>query len=138
MGRSPAAPTVASRGVPAPRRIAAVAACLAVALGPGVARAQNGAGDDQYADPFDESQGQQQEDANPPSEQGGGQGGDATAEAPAETQVVPEVPPTDSSTTGAPAVEGSETLPVTGLPAVVLALAGALLFAAGATLRRRA
>ena len=118
------------------KRILAAVLALTLAL-PGAALAQS-AGDDQYADPFDESQGQQQEDANPPSEQGGGQPGDATAEAPAETQVVPEAPPTDSSTTGAPAVEGSETLPVTGLPAVVLALAGALLFAAGTTLRRRA
>ena len=114
------------------KRILAAAVALTLAL-PSAALAQS-AGDDQYADPFDESQAQQQEDANPPSDQGG----DATAEAPAETQVVPEAPPTDSSTTGAPAVEGSDTLPVTGLPAVVLALAGALLFAAGATLRRRA
>ena len=118
------------------KRILAAAVALALTL-PSAALAQS-AGDDQYVDPFDESQAQQQENANPPSEQGGGQGGDATAEAPAEPQVVPEAPPTDSSTTGAPAVEGSGTLPVTGLPAVVLALAGAVLFAAGATLRRRA
>ena len=45
--------TVPSRGVPAPRRIAAVAVSLAVALAPAAARrAQDGAGDEQYTDPF--------------------------------------------------------------------------------------
>ena len=44
--------TLPSRGVPAPRRIAAVAASLAVALAPAAARAQDGAGDEQYTDPF--------------------------------------------------------------------------------------
>ena len=44
--------TLPSRGVPAPRRIAAVAVSLAVALAPAAARAQDGAGDEQYTDPF--------------------------------------------------------------------------------------
>jgi hypothetical protein len=122
------------------KRILAVVLALALAL-PGAALAQS-AGDEQYVDPFQESQGQQQEQATPPPQesgsQGGAQGGDGTVQAPAETQVVPEAPPTAASTTGAPAVEGSETLPVTGLPAAVLALAGVFLVAAGGTLRRRA
>jgi hypothetical protein len=121
------------------KRILAVVVALALAL-PGAALAQS-AGDEQYVDPFQESQGQQQEQPTPPSQesgsQGGGQGGDGTVEAPAETQVAPEVPTTTAPTTAAP-TGGSETLPVTGLPAGALALAGALLLAAGATLRRRA
>jgi hypothetical protein len=118
------------------KRMLAVVLALALAL-PGAALAQS-AGDEQYVDPFQDSQGQQQEQATPPSQESGSQGGDGTVEAPAETQVVPEAPPTASSTTGAPAVAGSETLPVTGLPAAALAVAGAFLVAAGATLRRRA
>jgi hypothetical protein len=118
------------------KRILAVVLALGLAL-PGAALAQS-AGDEQYVDPFQESQGQQQEQATPPSQesgsQGGLQGGDGTVEAPAETQVAPEVP----TTTAAPTRQGSETLPVTGLPVGVLALAGVLLLAAGATLRRRA
>jgi hypothetical protein len=115
-------------------RILAAVLALALAL-PGAALAQS-AGDDQYVDPFDESQGQQQGEATPLPQDSGGQGGDGTAEAPAEPQVVPEAAPATSSTTGAPAVEGSQTLPVTGIPAAVHALAGIFLLAAGATLRR--
>lgn len=122
------------------KRILAVVLALALVL-PSAALAQS-AGDEQYVDPFDESQGQQQEEAAPPSQesgsQGAEQGGDGTAAPPAETQVAPEAPTTTEPTTAAPTVEGSETLPVTGLPAAVLALAGALLLACGATLRRRA
>src|SRR3954468_13348553 len=44
--------TVPSRGVPAPPPITALAATLAVAAAPGIALAQNGAGDEQYSDPF--------------------------------------------------------------------------------------
>jgi hypothetical protein len=122
------------------KRMLALVIALALAL-PSAALAQS-AGDEQYVDPFDDSQGQQQEQATPPSQgggsQGGAQGGDGTAAAPTETQVVPETPSVAPSTTGAPTVQGTETLPVTGLPAAALALAGAFLVAAGATLRRRA
>jgi hypothetical protein len=118
------------------KRMLALVIALALAL-PSAALAQS-AGDEQYVDPFDDSQGQQQEQVTPPSQGGGSQGGDGTAAAPTETQVVPETPSVAPSTTGAPTVQGTETLPVTGLPAAALALAGAFLVAAGATLRRRA
>jgi hypothetical protein len=118
------------------KRMFALVIALALAL-PSAALAQS-AGDEQYVDPFDDSQGQQQEQVTPPSQGGGAQGGDGTAAAPTETQVVPETPSVAPSTTGAPTVQGTETLPVTGLPAAALALAGAFLVAAGATLRRRA
>lgn len=115
------------------QRLLAVMLALALAL-PSAALAQS-AGDEQYVDPFDESQGQPQEEAPPPSQESGSQGGDGTAAAPAETPVAPEASTTTAPTTTA---GGSETLPVTGLPAAALALAGVLLLAAGATLRRRA
>jgi LPXTG-motif cell wall-anchored protein len=131
VARSPAAPTVASSGVPAPRRIAAVAACLAVALGPGVARAQTGAGDDQYADPFSE----QPQPAPKPK----------TPVQPVPHQQIPSQTQTQAQRqagTSPPAPMGSAAqsgeLPRTGLNLVPLALGGVALVAAGLALRRRA
>jgi hypothetical protein len=122
------------------KRMLAVVLALALAL-PCAALAQS-AGDEQYVDPFEDSQGQQREQATPPSQEGGSQdgaqGGDGTVEAPADTQEVPETPAVSPSTTGALAAEQTDTLPVTGLPAAALAVAGTFLVAAGAMLRRRA
>jgi LPXTG-motif cell wall-anchored protein len=119
--------------VPAPRRIAAVAACLAVALGPGAALAQTGAGDDQYADPFSE----QSQPAPKPKPK------PKTPVQPVPHQQIPsqqeEQPQTTTSTappTGSAA--GSGELPRTGLNLVPLVLAGLVLVVAGLTLRRRA
>ena len=85
---------------------------------PSAAFAQS-AGDEQYADPFgetDQPSGSQQEPAPAPAP---AQGGDAATE----TQVAQQ--------TDAPS------LPATGLPVGLLAGTGALLLAAGTTLRRR-
>jgi hypothetical protein len=91
---------------------------------PSAALAQS-AGDEQYADPFgevEEPSGSQEEPAAPAEP--------TPAPAPAETGV-PAEQAVASQETGAP------TLPATGLPAGLMAGAGAALFAAGGALRRR-
>jgi hypothetical protein len=124
--------------VPAPRRIAAVAVCLAVALGPGVANAQNGAGDEQYADPF-ANQSQPAPKPKPKAK--------PTPVQPAPDQQVPsqqQAQPQTATSAGpqaAPSAQsgaGSGELPRTGLDLVPLAVAGVALVAAGLALRRRA
>ena len=114
------APTL---GFAAMHRPVALLLAALVLLVPSAAMAQS-AGDEQYADPFgevEEPSGSQEEPA-----------------APAE-------PAPASAETGVPAEEAvasqqadGPTLPATGLPAGLMAGAGALLFAAGGALRRRA
>jgi LPXTG-motif cell wall-anchored protein len=122
--------TVPSRGVPARRRIAALAATLAVAIAPGAALAQNGgAGDEQYEDPF-------QSESTPKT---------TTKPKPTPVQPVPhqqvETPEQQAEPQAAPApaaqTDGGE-LPRTGLDLAPLAAAGIALVAAGLLLRRRA
>jgi hypothetical protein len=105
--------------------VALILALFLLAL-PAVAAAQN-AGDEQYADPF----GQTDQPNGSQGEQGGGNtqepaapAQEAAPAAPAQEQAVA------SQDTAAP------TLPRSGLPAHLLAGAGALLLAAGLTLRR--
>ena len=125
--------TLPSRGVPAPRRIAAVAAVgLAVALAPAAAHAQDGAGDQQYTDPFaGQSQPKPKPKAKPvqpvPHQQ-----------LPAQQQATPQ------TTTPAPAAQqqpsassSSGELPRTGFDIVPVALVGVALVLAGLALRRR-
>lgn len=119
--------TLPSRGVPAPRRIAAVAVSLAVALAPAAARAQDGAGDQQYTDPF---AGQSQPKPKP------------KPTAPAQQQTQQAAPQT---TTPAPApapatqqpAASSRELPRTGFDVIPVALVGVALVLAGLALRRR-
>jgi hypothetical protein len=99
------------------------------------------AGDDQYSDPFQDPQGQDQGGGGDTSgtQDGASQGGKGTAQPPSDQQLPSEsttVAP--SQTTDAAVGDGSETLPVTGLPAVGVALMGMFLLAGGAALRRRA
>ena len=124
--------TLPSRGVPAPRRIAAVAATLAVALAPAAARAQDGAGDQQYTDPF---AGQSQPKPKP------------KPTAPAQQQAPPsQQQPAPQTTTPAPAAAAPATqqpaassgeLPRTGFDVIPVALVGVALVLAGLALRRR-
>jgi hypothetical protein len=91
---------------------------------PSAAFAQN-AGDEQYADPFDQ-----------PQQPNGSQ------EEPAQTQTPQPVPTqaqSDELGTSEPEIQqtAAPTLPATGLPVGLLAGTGALLLAAGTTLRRR-
>jgi hypothetical protein len=103
------------------RRTVALLLTLFLLAVPAVAMAQN-AGDEQYADPFGQ------------------------VEEPSNTQDEP--PPAPEPAPAAPAQEQQEqpvatqdpaapTLPRSGAPAHLLAGAGALLLAAGATMRRR-
>ena len=102
--------------------LALILALFLLAL-PAVATAQN-AGDEQYADPFGQtdpgSQGEQGGDTQEPV----APAQEAAPAAPAQEQAVA------TQDTAAP------TLPRSGLPAHLLAGAGALLLAAGLTLRR--
>jgi LPXTG-motif cell wall-anchored protein len=122
--------TLPSPGVPAPRRIAALAVSLAVALAPAAARAQNGAGDEQYQDPF--AGGSQQPAAKPkprPKQQ----------QQPTPVQPVPhqQLPSSEPSAQQATQQDPAE-LPRTGFDVIPLALVGVALVAAGLLLRRRA
>jgi LPXTG-motif cell wall-anchored protein len=123
--------------VPAPRRIAALTVSLAVALAPAAALAQNGAGDEQYQDPF--AGGSQQPAPKPkpkpkPKQQ-------ATPVKPVPHQQVQSSQP--SAQQAAPSAQQSTTdsgdeLPRTGFDVVPLALVGVALVVAGLLLRRRA
>jgi LPXTG-motif cell wall-anchored protein len=125
--------TLPSRGVPAPRRIAAVAVSLAVALAPAAAHAQDGAGDEQYTDPF-AGQSQPKPKPKPKPVQ------------PVPHQQLPSQQATPQTTTPArapaaqqqPAASSSRELPRTGFDAIPVALVGVALVLAGLALRRRA
>jgi hypothetical protein len=102
------------------RRLATLLAALCLLALPGAALAQS-AGDEQYNDPFGEVE-----------EPSGAQEEQAPVPAPAEGDA--------SLGTSEPELAeqaGAPTLPATGIPAGLLAGAGAFLLAAGTTLRRR-
>ena len=105
----------------APRlRLAASAAAAALALAPAAAFAQ-GAGDDQYQDPFGD---EQQEEATP-------------APTPALTTAPPPVQPAATAAPPSSTPEPEDALPYTGIDGWPVAIAGALLLGAGLTLRVR-
>jgi LPXTG-motif cell wall-anchored protein len=123
--------------VPAPRRIAAFAVTTALALAPAAAYAQNGAGDEQYTDPF-ANQSQQPAKPKPkpqpaPVQQTTTQQQTTPSTTPAAPSTAQQSAPQTQSTTSA----GGE-LPRTGFDVVPLAIAGVALVAAGLLLRRRA
>jgi hypothetical protein len=104
------------------RRLVTLLAALSLLALPSAALAQS-AGDEQYADPF----GEVEEPSSPDP-------------APAQTPE-PAPAPAEPAASGEEAVVSQDTggpaLPATGLPAGILAGAGALLLAGGTTLRRR-
>jgi LPXTG-motif cell wall-anchored protein len=112
--------------VPARRRIAALAAIIAVAVAPGVALAQNGAGDEQYEDPFPTTAAPKATTKPKPTP------AQPVPHQQVQTQQQPAQP--QASTQTSPAGE----LPRTGLDLAPPALAGLALVAAGLVLRRRA
>jgi hypothetical protein len=107
-------------------RSALAAALAALALAPAAAHAQ-GAGDDQYADPF------------------GGQDAPQATPAPRRTPAPTPAPPQSAAPASTPAPAGPSraqptpppTLPYTGVDAWPLALSGALLLGSGLALRAR-
>jgi LPXTG-motif cell wall-anchored protein len=105
------------------RRLVAVFLALSMLALPSAAAAQS-AGDEQYADPFGQTE-QPNESQDQPAPEPQPAPAPATPAAPAEQAVA-------SQQTAAP------TLPATGMPAHLLASMGALLLASGALLRRRA
>jgi LPXTG-motif cell wall-anchored protein len=124
--------TLPSRGVPAPRRIAAVAVSLAVALAPAAALAQDGAGDEQYTDPFaGQSQPKPKPKPTAPAQQ---------QAQPSQQQAAPQptapAPAPAAAATQQPAASTSE-LPRTGFDVIPVALVGVALVLAGWALRRR-
>jgi hypothetical protein len=104
------------------RLVTLVIAASLLAL-PCAALAQS-AGDEQYADPFGQVQ-------DPNSGQG------QQSQAPAQSAPAPATQTTGADQSVASQETAGPTLPRTGLPAVLLAGTGALLFGAGTSLRRR-
>jgi LPXTG-motif cell wall-anchored protein len=101
---------------------------LAVALAPAAAHAQNGAGDEQYTDPF---AGQSQPKAKPKPK--------PTVVQPAPHQQLPSKQATPQPATSAPQAAAPQgELPRTGFDVVPVALLGLALVLAGLALRRRA
>jgi LPXTG-motif cell wall-anchored protein len=120
--------------VPAPRRIAAFAVSTALLLAPAAAYAQNGAGDEQYTDPF--AGGTQQPAAKPKPQPAPVQ--QTTTQQQTTPSTTPQAAPSAAqqpapqTTTSA----GGE-LPRTGFDLIPLVLVGVALVAAGLLLRRR-
>jgi LPXTG-motif cell wall-anchored protein len=115
--------------VPAPRRTAIAAVTAALALSPATALAQNGAGDEQYSDPFSG----QSTPSKPKT-----QSSPAQAQ-PAPHQQVPSTPQaaTPSAAAAAPTTAAGAQLPRTGYDVLPLALLGVVLLGAGVVLLRR-
>jgi LPXTG-motif cell wall-anchored protein len=112
------------------RSLLIIAALLCALAAPAAALAQ-GAGDEQYQDPFGDEQSQQSDPA-PTATPAPAQA--PSAPAPTATPSAAQAPPAAP----APAPASAEELPRTGAEAGWLALAGAVLLAAGLALRRRA
>ena len=107
------------------RRLIAALAALALLAVPAAALAQS-AGDEQYADPFG--------DVNPPTQdQGTANGSPAPA-----TDATAQAPATESTTAAAADPSTGGSLPLTGFPAALIGLLGALVVATGISVRRRA
>jgi LPXTG-motif cell wall-anchored protein len=117
--------------VPAPRRIAAVAISIILALAPAAARAQNGAGDEQYSDPFANGSSQPAKPKPKPQQT---QTQTQTQTQPTPVQPVPQQQ-VQSSAQGT--TDSGGQLPRTGFDVLPLVLAGVALVAAGLLLRRR-
>jgi hypothetical protein len=111
---------------PAMRRLVTLFLAAFLLALPSAALAQS-AGDEQYADPFGQVK-----------QPNSGQGQQAQTPAePAPAAPAPATPAASSDQAVASQETAAPTLPATGLPAGLLAGTGALLLAAGTTLRRR-
>ena len=104
------------------RRTVALLLAMSLLALPTAAMAQS-AGDEQYSDPFGQTD-----------EPNGSQDNPAPEPEPAPAPATPAAPAEQAVTSQEAA---APTLPATGLPAFLLASAGAMLLASGAALRRR-
>jgi LPXTG-motif cell wall-anchored protein len=107
-------------------RLAAVLAALALWLAAPAAALAQGAGDDQYSDPF--GSGQSDDDS-------GSDDGEAAEPEPSEP--APEAAPTPAAAAQEQEPAGQEQLPYTGADEGLVALAGGMLLAGGVALRLR-
>jgi LPXTG-motif cell wall-anchored protein len=105
------------------RRLVAVFLAVSMLALPSAAAAQS-AGDEQYADPFGQTE-----------QPNGSQDQPAPEPQPAPAPATPAAPAEQAA---AAQQTAAPTLPATGMPAHLLASMGALLLASGALLRRRA
>ena len=114
-----------------PVRLATLLAALALVLAFPAAALGQGAGDDQYTDPFGSGQNDTGDEPAP------------EPDTPASSDDAPAPAPTPAPAPSASAAEsqaspgGQAQLPYTGSDALLLALSGALLLGAGVTLRLR-
>jgi hypothetical protein len=118
-------------GPPMRIRHALAAGATALALTPAVAFAQ-GAGDDQYSDPF----GSENEQATPAPTRAAPTATPAQAQ-PAATATASAPPPQPQATVTPVAGGGAPTLPYTGLDGWPVAITGTVLLGAGLALRAR-
>ena len=109
------------------RMLISLAALLLALVLPAAALAQ-GAGDEQYQDPFGEEPAQQEPAPTVT----------PAPAAPSQSAPAPTATPAPPSAPASSAPPGGDRLPYTGADAGLLALAGALLLGAGVALRRRA
>jgi LPXTG-motif cell wall-anchored protein len=114
------------------RALVCIAALLCALAAPSAAFAQ-GAGDEQYQDPFGDEQSQEQPEPTATATPAPAQSA-PSAPAPAATPSAAQPAPPQAASAQAPAPAGE--LPRTGADAGWLALAGAALLAAGLALRR--
>lgn len=115
--------------MPAPRRIAALAVTASLLGSPAAALAQNGAGDEQYSDPFSGTSTTSKPKAKPQAQ--------AAPSATTTQQPAPAPSSAATSTPSATAQQGAGQLPRTGFDVLPLVLLGVALIGTGAVLLRR-
>jgi hypothetical protein len=125
--------------VPSKHRIVAGLAALSLAAAPAAAYAQNGAGDQQYQDPFGNGGQTTPAPKKPQSTPSSGSGltqAPPTASSPSAGASPSQVAPSGPAPAPAPAAAARQ-LPRTGLDVRILVGAGLALVAAGVALRRQ-
>jgi LPXTG-motif cell wall-anchored protein len=116
--------------VPAPRRIAALAVSACLLASPAAALAQgNGAGDEQYSDPFAPTATKPKPKTKPQAQ--------ASPSATTTQQTAPAPAPSAATTAPATQPQSTSQLPRTGYDVIPVALLGLALIGAGVMLLRR-
>ena len=128
--------TVPSAAVPASQRIALLVATAALALAPATAFAQNGAGDDQYQDPFAGDGSSSQTSPSSGSGSSSSSSGSTTQQTPQSAPSATPAAPAQSSA-AAPTTASGDELPRTGSDPWLPAFGGLALLAVGLALLRR-